>query len=71
MVDEHTPGHESPDDELEAHSQAPQPSLAAEFWDFLCHNKKWWLAPILIVLLILGALVVLGGTGLPWIYAGI
>ena len=44
-------------------------SILGEFWLFLKHNKKWWLLPILIVLLLLGALVLLGGTALaPFIY---
>jgi hypothetical protein len=52
-----------------AASEAPAPSLLAEFWEFLCHNKKWWLLPILIVLLVFGALIFLAGTGAaPWIY---
>jgi drug/metabolite transporter superfamily protein YnfA len=45
------------------------PSLASEFWEFLRHNKKWWLLPILIVLLIFGVLIFLAGTGAaPFIY---
>ena len=44
-------------------------SILSEFWGFLKHNKKWWLLPILAVLLLLGILVVLGGTALaPFIY---
>jgi hypothetical protein len=40
-----------------------------ELWGFLAQNKKWWLVPILIMLLILGLLVILSGTGLaPFIY---
>ena len=37
-------------------------SLVAEFWDFLKHNKKWWLLPILIAIFAIGLLVVLGST---------
>ena len=45
------------------------PSLAREIWDFLCHNKKWWLLPIFIVLLLFGVLIFLSGTGAaPFIY---
>jgi hypothetical protein len=41
----------------------------SELWSFLRHNKKWWLLPIVVMLLIFGALVLLGGTGLaPFIY---
>lgn len=32
-------------------------SILQEFWDFLKIRKKWWLAPILLVLLLLGALI--------------
>ena len=39
-----------------------RPSLLSEFWLFLKENKKWWLLPILLVVLLLGALVFLSGT---------
>jgi hypothetical protein len=46
-----------------------QRSLAAELIDFILHNKKWWLTPILVVLLLLGILVFLSGTGAaPFLY---
>jgi hypothetical protein len=45
------------------------PGLAAEFLDFLLHNKKWWLIPIIVMLLFLGLIAMLGGTGAaPFIY---
>ena len=40
-------------------AEQPQPGLLAEFWDFLCHNKKWWFTPIIIILLLAGILFVL------------
>lgn len=44
-------------------------SLITEFWGLLKHNKKWWLLPIIITLLLLGILVFLGGTAVaPFIY---
>jgi hypothetical protein len=50
-------------------AQEKRPSLLGEFWLFLKYNKKWWLLPILIVLLLLGLLVLLGGTAIaPFIY---
>lgn len=50
-------------------ARAKRPSLPREFWDFLKHNKKWWLLPIVIVIALLGALVMLGGSGAaPFIY---
>lgn len=44
--------------------------LLKEFWLFLKVRKKFWLAPILLVLLLLGFLIVLTeGTALaPFIY---
>jgi len=40
-----------------------------EFWIFLKENKKWWLLPILIAFLLMGALLLAGGTGAaPFIY---
>ena len=44
-------------------------SLIGEFVEFLGQNKKWWLAPIVVSVLLLGALVLLGGTAAaPFIY---
>jgi len=42
----------------------------SEFWDFLKVRKKYWLLPILIVLVLFGALIVLSqGTAIaPFIY---
>ncbi len=43
--------------------------LVGEVWDFMRHNKKWWLGPIIVVLLGLGLLVLLGGSAAaPFIY---
>jgi hypothetical protein len=61
--------NESTSDDLQLLADSPQPGLLREFWEFLRHNKKWWLLPILLALLLLGLLVVLSGTGLgPFIY---
>ena len=44
-------------------------SLVGEFVEFLGENKKWWLAPIIVSILLLGTLVLLGGTAAaPFIY---
>ncbi len=44
--------------------------IIVEFFEFLKDNKKWWLLPIVLVLLILGALLVLtqGSVVAPFIY---
>ena len=40
-----------------------------EFYEFLRHNKKWWLIPVVFFVLVLGLLVVLGGSAAaPFIY---
>jgi len=46
-------------------------SLLSELWQFLRVRKKWWLAPILIFLLLLGGLIILtqGSALAPFIYA--
>lgn len=45
-------------------------SLIAELWAFLRVRKKFWLAPVLIMTLILGGLIVLaqGSALAPFIY---
>ncbi|MBW3600926.1 MAG: hypothetical protein KY475_27130 [Planctomycetes bacterium] len=46
-----------------------QPGVIAEFWDFLIHNKKWWITPIILVLLLVGLLAMASGTAFaPFIY---
>jgi hypothetical protein len=50
-------------------SETQGPGVLGELWAFISHNKKWWLTPILLMLLLLGVLIVLGGTGAaPFIY---
>jgi hypothetical protein len=46
-----------------------QAGIFSEFVRFLKQNKKFWLIPLLVLLLALGALVILGGTAAaPFIY---
>ncbi len=43
--------------------------LLAEFWEFLKENKKFWMIPIVIVILLFGLLIMLGGSSAaPFIY---
>ncbi|MCK9211846.1 MAG: DUF5989 family protein [Ignavibacteriaceae bacterium] len=46
-------------------------SILSELWDFLKVRKKWWLAPILFFLILLGGLIILtqGSALAPFIYA--
>lgn len=40
-----------------------------DLWNFLKARKKWWLAPLIVVLLLIGVLIILGGTSIaPFIY---
>jgi len=45
-------------------------SLLGEFWAFLRVRKKWWLAPIVIMLVLLSALIFFtqGSAVAPFIY---
>lgn len=44
-------------------------SFLGEMWGFLAHNKKWWMLPIIVVLVIVAGLVVFGSSPLaPLIY---
>ena len=45
-------------------------SIFLEFWDFMKVRKKWWLAPIIIFLVLFGALIVMteGSAIAPFIY---
>lgn len=46
-------------------------AIIKEFWNFLRLRKKWWLAPIMIFLLLLGGLLVFakGSALAPFIYS--
>jgi len=51
-------------------SDGKQKGPITEFWTFLVLNKKWWLAPIVVMLVLIGALAVIGGSGVaPFIYS--
>ncbi len=50
-------------------SNLARTSLLAEFVDFLKHNKKWWLLPIVAALMAVGVLIAAGGgAAAPFIY---
>ena len=54
----------------DAPSEQSSRGFLSEYWDFLRNNKKWWLGPLVIALLLLGALMMLGGgtASGPFIY---
>ena len=53
-------------DDFASQAEGKSQSIVREFFDFLRYNKKWWLTPIVLVLLLVGILVVLGS-----IFAGL
>lgn len=61
--------HSSSRDAFVEHASKARAGFVGEFVEFLAHNKKWWLTPIILALLLVGALIVLGGTAAaPFIY---
>jgi hypothetical protein len=46
-------------------------SIIAEFWEFIKSQNKWWLLPIVVVLVGIGFLLVFAQTSVlaPFIYA--
>ncbi len=46
-------------------------SIISELWQFMKIRKKWWLAPILVTMVLLSALIVFtqGSAVAPFIYA--
>ena len=66
---EHEKGPNGAAEEFAQQAERSSPGLLREFWDFLRHNKKWWLTPILIVLLLVGVIIVVGSSvAAPFIY---
>ena len=53
--------------DFQAQAKGKRTTLLQEFWGLLKHNKKWWLTPIIIFLLLVGALLVVGSVA-PFIY---
>ncbi len=59
-----------PDNEFLKAAGQQERGLFAEFWSFMAENKIWWLAPILIVFLLVGVLLVIGaGPMSAWLYS--
>ena len=53
----------------QAAAEERQIGFFRELWGFMKENKKWWLLPLILALLIFAALIFLSGTGIaPFIY---
>jgi len=55
-------------DELDQLAQEQQPGLIRELIGLALENKKWWLLPIIAVLLLVSLLIIITGTIGPFIY---
>ncbi len=55
---------------MEVLNSMPKQSLFKEFLLFIKQEKKWWLLPFILVLLVVGALMVFAGSSplAPFIY---
>ena len=54
---------------FEQAAQQRGPNVIVEFMGFLLHNKKWWLTPIILVLLVFSVFIALTSSALaPFIY---
>jgi hypothetical protein len=56
-------------DDFAREAEQRTPGVLRELVDFLRDSRKWWLTPIILALLLVGAIVILGGTAMaPFIY---
>jgi hypothetical protein len=63
------PAPHGTDDDFARRAAEKPPGLLRDLWGMLRRNKKWWLTPIVLVLLLVGALLVLSATPLgPFLY---
>ena len=54
---------------FEKESGSQRTVIMIELWDFLKYNKKRWLLPILVLLALLSAMIIIGGSAAgPFIY---
>jgi hypothetical protein len=57
------------DDRLSRLAEQRSSTILRELWDFVRLNNKWWLVPIVGVLLLVAVFLILAGTGAaPLIY---
>jgi hypothetical protein len=68
MSTKNCPAKSSPS-AFERQAEERQSGLVGELLGFVMANKKWWMIPILVMVLVLGLIVFLGGTAAaPFIY---
>ena len=73
MTDSTPPQHRNRQEEFERaadRAAGASPGPIAECRYFLARTRKWWMVPIFLSLLLVGALILVGGTSVaPFIYA--
>jgi hypothetical protein len=58
-----------PDSDFSRAGSERPTTFLGEVWQFVRHNKKWWLIPIICTLLLVSLLIVFAGTGAaPFVY---
>ncbi|MBB3209507.1 hypothetical protein FHS27_005347 [Rhodopirellula rubra] len=69
MADEIQPRESEQKSEFEREAARDETGIVREFVQFLVENKKWWLAPLIGSLLLLGLISLLAAGGAaPFIY---
>ena len=58
-----------PENDFEKASQEKPVGIVREFLQFLAENKKWWLLPIVVVLVLCSLLAVFAASIAPYIYS--
>ncbi len=61
---------EKPADEVSLEQPPEDMSLIKELWFFMMERKAWWITPIVVLIVLFGALIVLaqGSAVAPFIY---
>jgi hypothetical protein len=66
---DHPPDEQQPAGDFRREASRPPTGFVRELLWFLARNRKWWLVPLILALLLIGLLVLIGGTGAgPFIY---
>jgi len=51
--------------EINTDEQVEEYTILGEFWDFLKHSKRWWLLPIIVIMILLSVFIALTITTTP------
>lgn len=69
MSEQQKPATDKPAEDFAKAASEQKSGLMGELWSLVRQSGKWWLIPIIVVLLIIGLIVFLGSTAAaPFIY---